>query len=73
MEFPSRKQVERIKETYPGGTRVRLTKWNDTVTELPIGLKGTVDKVDDIGTVHVIWDNGFRLGVIIGEDGIEKC
>ena len=32
------------------------------------GTKGTVVCVDDIGTIHVHWDNGSSLGVAYGED-----
>jgi hypothetical protein len=32
------------------------------------GTKGTVIWVDDIGTVHCNFDNGRRLGLIVGED-----
>jgi hypothetical protein len=32
------------------------------------GSKGTVIAVDDIGTIHMRWDNGRGLGLIPGED-----
>ena len=32
--------------------------------------KGTVMFVDDIGTIHVHWDTGGSLGVVLGKD---KC
>ena len=34
----------------------------------PVGTKGTVLGVDDIGSVAVAWDNGSRLSVVYGED-----
>lgn len=34
----------------------------------PIGTKGTVLGVDDIGSAMVAWDNGSRLSVVYGED-----
>ena len=35
---------------------------------VPSGTKGIVDHVDDIGTIHVNWENGSSLGLIVGED-----
>ena len=32
------------------------------------GMRGTVEVVDDIGTVHCRFDDGRRLGLIEGED-----
>ena len=33
---------------------------------------GTVAVIDDIGTVHVDWDNGSGLGLVYGEDKFHK-
>ena len=71
-QFPSREIVEKVRKEYPTGTRVRLILINDPYTRLVSDDKGTVDSVDGIGTVHVNWDNGSRLGVACGEDLIEK-
>ena len=32
------------------------------------GTKGTVKIVDDMGTVHCIFENGRRLGLLPGKD-----
>ena len=32
------------------------------------GTRGTVDHVDDLGTIHCTFDNGRRLGIIPEED-----
>lgn len=34
----------------------------------PIGTKGTVVGVDDIGSIMVRWDTGSGLSVVYGED-----
>ena len=34
--------------------------------------RGTVDHVDDMGTVHCNFDNGRRLGMVPGEDLFRK-
>ena len=36
--------------------------------DLKAGALGTVLHVDDIGTIHVSWDCGSSLGVVLGED-----
>ena len=61
--------VKRLKEQYPVGCRVELISMNDPYNrKLYPGCRGTVRIVDDIGTIHVDWDCGSRLGVAYGED-----
>lgn len=36
--------------------------------ELQTGTKGTVNFVDDMGTIHMKWENGSTLGLIDGID-----
>ncbi len=52
------------------GMRIRMIHMDD---ERPVdeGLEGTIEKIDDLGTLHVKWDNGRRLGVIPNEDKYE--
>ena len=50
------------------GDRVRLVSTNDPHTRLVTGDLGTVDEIDDFGTVHIDWDSGSTLGLIPGED-----
>lgn len=38
---------------------------------IPPGTEGTVDFVDDMGTVHMKWENGRTLGIIPNEDEFE--
>lgn len=64
----NRKQVERIKERYPIETRIELLSTMDDIQGVEKGIKGTVIGVDDIGTIHMKWDNGRGLGLIPGED-----
>lgn len=40
----------------------------DDPRPIPPDTKGTVTAVDDMGTVHCVFDNGRRLGLIPGED-----
>ena len=66
----SREDVAKIKEQYSAGTRVRLHYMDDARAVEP-GEEGTVRLVDDMGTIHVDWDNGRRLGLIFGQDKFE--
>lgn len=66
--FGIRKEtLERLRQEYPAGCRVQLD-WMDDFHAPKIGTQGTVVFVDDIGTIHVCWDNGSGLGVAYGED-----
>lgn len=49
---------------YERGDRVALVAMNDPYTKLAPGTEGTVRSIDDLGTIHVQWDNGSRLGVV---------
>ena len=72
IEFPSRKTIHRLRRQYPVGTRVRLVSMDDKYRAMPAGLRGTVYMVDDMGTIHIDWDNGSMLGAVYGVDEIEK-
>lgn len=69
--YITKERLERIKEQYPQGARVELVKMDDTQAP-PIGTKGTVIGVDDIGSIMVNWDNGSSLSVVYGEDSCRK-
>lgn len=65
------KILNRIKSTYPIGTRVRLVQMDDP-RPVPVGTLGTVLDVDDIGSLIVTWDNGQSLNILFGIDKVEK-
>lgn len=70
--FISDIMLQKLKRDYPAGTRVRLTHMDDPYSRLKPGDEGSVVGVDDIGTIHVKWDNGSTLGVVFGEDRCKK-
>ena len=44
--------------------------------DMPRGLQGVIDFVDDIGNIHVKWDNFRTLALIYGKDSfiiLEIC
>lgn len=50
------------------GKRVRLDAINDPYTTIKPGTLGTVGFIDDMGTIHVDWDDGRQLGLVPGQD-----
>ena len=38
---------------------------------MPAGLVGTVNYVDDVGSIHVSWSNGSSLALIPDEDDFD--
>ena len=72
-KFPSKKTVERLREQYPHGCRVELVQMNDPYSRLKPGDKGTVDFVDDTGTIFCSWDCGSTLGAVYGEDILRRA
>ena len=67
----NKNRINRLKDTYPEGTRVELISMDDPYSKLQTGEKGTVMCVDDMGTVHINWDSGSTLGLVPGEDSFK--
>ncbi len=63
----SNEQLRRLREQYPAGCRVELLRMDDPQAP-PVGTRGTVIGVDDIGSIMVRWDNGCGLSVAWGGD-----
>ena len=68
--IPTQEIITQLRNQYPEGTRVKLISMDDPYTNLKPGDRGFVTKVDDIGTVHIQWDNGSNLGAAYGADQI---
>ena len=73
MEFMKQDEVERLRRQYPSGTRIKCIHMNDDCYPVPDGTYGTVQFVDDAGTIHVGWENGSSLGLVPGEDQFVKA
>ena len=65
-------QAKRYKELYPAGTRLCLINMDDPYAPVPAGTRGTVDLVDDIGQIHMSWDNGRTLALVPEVDSFRK-
>lgn len=72
MKLPNKETLENLRKKYPAGTRVALVQMADPQAP-PIGTKGTVLNVDDIGSLIMKWDNGSGLNVVFdGGDRVRK-
>ena len=69
MKIPRKEIVEQLRSEYPEGTRVELVRMDDPQAP-PVGTKGTVQGVDDVGSILVAWDNGSSLNVAYGPDQV---
>ena len=56
-----------IKEKYIEGTKIELIKMYDIQAPLP-KTRGFIESVDDKGTLHIRWENGSSLGLVVGVD-----
>ena len=71
MNFPRREIVESLRKEYSPGTRVELVKMDDFQAP-PVGIRRTVIRVDDTGSLLMRWDTGSGLNVVYGEDIVRK-
>ena len=59
--------VNEIREQYPEGTLIELEEMKGE-SQMPYGLRGTVKFVDDMGQIHMNWENGSTLALNVDED-----
>ena len=75
-QFMPEKEVIKIKQEYPPGTRILLNHMDDKYMNgkfaVPPGIRGTVDHVDDGGHIHMRWDNGRSLSLVPEADDFRK-
>ena len=64
-------QIDKIKKEYTEGTKVILLNMEGE-SQMPRGLKGEVDHVDDAGQIHVRWENGSSLALNVEVDTFHK-
>lgn len=67
-----RRFAQRMKDSYPPGTRIILLQMGDDPRPIDDNTRGTVKAVDDIGTLHCDFDNGRSLGIVPSEDSFRK-
>jgi len=63
-------EVEMIKDKFQSGMRILLHEMRGE-PRMYDGLEGMIESVDDIGQIHVRWDNGSSLALNYEEDSFE--
>ena len=64
--------VDYYKKSLPPGTRIMLDAMYDDPRPIEPGTTGTVEFVDDAGTIHTTFDNGRNLGICPEVDRFHK-
>lgn len=62
-----RRRAEICRARYPEGTRICLEEMKGE-NWMHAGLQGTVAFIDDIGLIHVSWENGCILALDVDVD-----
>jgi hypothetical protein len=62
MQWGNR-NMDSMRKRYPAGTRLELIGM-DGEPDMPTGLRGTVEFVDDAGQIGMAWDNGRSLSLV---------
>lgn len=66
----SETKLKMLREQYKPGVKVRLIHMDD-IQAPPVGAIGTVQHVDDAGSIHVSWRTGGGLALIPEVDEFE--
>lgn len=61
-----------MRKRFQTGDRVRMIECKDPYSPVAAGTLGTIELIDALGTLHVAWSDGRRLGVCLDEDVVEK-
>lgn len=64
MKFPNKKYIEQLRKKYPVGTKIQLISMRDEKYPVLPGTVGEVTHIDDMGSIHMKWENGSSLAVI---------
>ena len=67
----SNMNIEQIKSEYPIGTKIELINMDGESRMFP-GMTGEVTDVDDLGQIHMKWDNGSSLALNMEVDSFKK-
>lgn len=64
MKFPNKAYLEQLRKKYPAGTKLQLISMRDEKYPILPGTIGEVTHIDDLGSIHMKWQNGSSLALI---------
>ena len=64
MKFPNKNYLEQLRKQYPVGTKIRLISMRNEKHPILPGTIGEVTHIDDLGSIHMKWQNGSSLALI---------
>ena len=64
MKFPNKAYLEQLRKQYPIGTKIQLISMRDEKYPTLPGTIGEVTHIDDMGSIHMKWQNGSSLALI---------
>ena len=64
MKFPNKAYLEQLRKQYPIGTKIQLISMRDEKYPILPGTVGEVTHIDDVGSIHMRWENGSSLALI---------
>lgn len=70
-KIPTIQEIIDLNKKYPKGTRIKLIEMRQDTHPVPSGTIGTVVGIDDLGTIHMSWDNHSTLGIVEDVDEFE--
>ena len=71
MKFPNKNYLEQLRKQYPVGTKIRLISMRNEKYPILPGTIGEVTHIDDMGSIHMKWQNGSSLALIPEVDIME--
>ena len=58
MKFPNKAYLENLRKQYPVGTKIQLISMRNEKYPILPGTIGEVTHIDDLGSIHMKWQNG---------------
>lgn len=64
MKFPNKSYLAQLRKQYPVGTKIQLISMRNEKYPILPGTIGEVTHIDDMGSIHMKWQNGSSLALI---------